>query len=172
MGNSSFGRRRLLAALTAWGAFCAVPTAHALTPLAPECPTDRVSITGGFGKAAFHVRVADDDPTRAQGLMHVENLPLSSGMLFVYDTPQPMSFWMRNTLIELDMLFVDSFGVIQHIHHRAQPHDETVISPGRMPLLGALEINGGLSKRLGIQEGDVLRHPAFVSTAEPWHCSS
>ena len=80
-------------------------------------------------------------------------------------------WFLRNTLIELDMLFVDGFGVIQHIHHRAQPLDETVITPGRIPLLGALEINGGLAKRLGITEGDVLRHPAFVSRSEPWHCA-
>lgn len=170
MGNSIVGRRGLFAGLTAWGALSALQV-QALTPLASPCPVDRVSVSGAFGKASFNVRVADDDATRAQGLMNVPKMPLSSGMLFVYDTPQPMSFWMRNTLIELDMLFVDGFGVIQHIHHRAQPLDETVITPGRIPLLGALEINGGLAKRLGITEGDVLRHPAFVSRSEPWHCA-
>lgn len=171
MGNSSIGRRRLLAALTAAGLAAAAP-ALALTPLAPACPTDRVSITGDFGKAAFNVDVAADDASRAQGLMHVARMPLSTGMLFVYDRPQRMAFWMRNTLIELDMLFVDGFGVIQHIHHRAQPGDETVISPGDMLLLGALEINGGLARRLGIKAGDVLRHPAFVSLDAPWECGS
>lgn len=103
--------------------------------------------------------------------MNVANMPLSKGMLFVYDKPQRMSFWMRNTLIELDMLFVDGFGVIRHIHHLAQPLDETVISPGDMLLMGALEINGGLAKRMGIGVGDVLRHPAFVSLETPWNCS-
>lgn len=170
MGNSSFGRRELLAALTAWGAMGAGPSL-ALTPLAPSCPTERVTITGDFGEAAFNIDVADDEPTRAQGLMHVPQMPLSSGMLFVYQKPQPLSFWMRNTLIELDMLFVDGFGEIKHIHHRAQPGDETVISPGKIPLIGVLEINGGLAKRLGIQEGDVLRHPAFVSREQPWNCA-
>jgi uncharacterized membrane protein (UPF0127 family) len=119
---------------------------------------------------AFNVDVADDDATRAQGLMHVPSMPLSRGMLFIYQRPQPLSFWMRNTLIELDMLFLDSFGVIQHIHHRAQPLDETPISPGPMPLNGVLEINGGLARRLGIAVGDVVRHPALESVAEPWVC--
>jgi uncharacterized membrane protein (UPF0127 family) len=118
----------------------------------------------------FTVDVADDDASRAQGLMHVERLPMSRGMLFVYDRPQRMSFWMRNTLIELDMIFVDAFGEIRHIHHRAQPLDETPISPGDMLLTGALEINGGLAARLGVQVGDVLRHPRFVSRTEPWVC--
>ena len=91
-------------------------------------------------------------------------------MLFVYQRPQVMSFWMRNTLIELDMLFLDGFGVIQHIHHRAQPLDETPISPGDMLLFGVLEINGGLARRLGIKVGDVLRHPSFISLDDPWYC--
>ncbi len=132
---------------------------------------DRVTITGGFGKAAFNIDLAADDSTRAQGLMHVPQMPLSKGMLFVYDAPQQMAFWMRNTLIELDMLFVDRFGVIRHIHHRAQPLDETVISPGDIKLTGVLEINGGLARRLGIQVGDVLRHPSFTSIENPWACS-
>jgi uncharacterized membrane protein (UPF0127 family) len=127
-------------------------------------------ITGTFGKAAFSVDVAADEASRAQGLMNVSSMRLSQGMLFVYDKPQPMSFWMRNTLIELDMLFLDGSGVIQHIHHRAQPLNETVISSGNMRLTGVLEINGGLAKRLGIGVGDVLRHPAFVSLETPWNC--
>jgi uncharacterized membrane protein (UPF0127 family) len=129
-----------------------------------------VTLTGGFGKAVFNVDVVDDDAGRAQGLMNVPELPLSRGMLFVYDRPQRLSFWMRNTLIELDMLFLDSFGVIRHIHHRAQPLDETPISPGDMMLTGVLEINGGLARRLGIEAGDVLRHPAFESVDAPWSC--
>ncbi|MEQ6248255.1 DUF192 domain-containing protein [Sulfitobacter sp. HNIBRBA3233] len=165
MGNGNLGRRAfvlgvLSAPLVARGA------------LAQSCPTGRVTITGSFGKAAFNVDIADTESTRAQGLMHVESMPLSQGMLFVYDRPQQMSFWMRNTLIPLDMLFLDDAGVIRHIHHRAQPLDESVISPGPMLLRGVLEINGGLARRLGIEEGDVLRHPAFVSEQEPWSCDT
>ena len=168
MGNSPHNRRIFLTGLGA----CAVVggRAQALTPLAPPCSTDRATISGGFGKAAFNVDVAAEEQTRARGLMHVESMPMSKGMLFVYQRPQVMSFWMRNTLIELDMLFLDGFGVIQHIHHRAQPLDETPISPGDMLLFGVLEINGGLARRLGIKVGDVLRHPSFISLDDPWYC--
>lgn len=168
MGNSPrHNRRFFLGGLTS---ITLVSGAHALTPLKPPCKTDRATISGGFGKAAFNVDVAADEQSRAQGLMHVEAMPLSKGMLFVYQRPQIMSFWMRNTLIELDMLFLDGFGVVQHIHHRAQPLDETPISPGNMMLIGVLEINGGLAKRLGIKAGDVLRHPSFISLDDPWFC--
>lgn len=167
MGSSTNNRRLFIAGLAAC-ALTGLPAA-AKTPI-PLCPTDRVTISGGFGKAAFNVDVAADEATRSQGLMHVEQMPLSKGMLFVYDVPQPMAFWMRNTLIELDMLFLDQFGEIKHIHHRAQPLDETAISPGRILLTGVLEINGGLARRLGIAVGDVLRHPAFVSHEAPWSC--
>ena len=168
MGNSPrFDRRFFLLGMTATGL---AGRAHALTPLKPTCPLDRATISGSFGKAAFNIDVAADEQSRAQGLMHVESMPMSKGMLFVYQRPQIMSFWMRNTLIELDMLFLDGFGVIQHIHDRAQPLDETPISPGDMLLTGVLEINGGLAKRLGIKVGDVLRHPSFISRDDPWFC--
>lgn len=169
MGSSTGGRRRFIAGIGAALAVAGAGPAVALTPVV-ACPTDRVTITGSFGMAAFNVDVAADDETRARGLMHVESMPLSKGMLFVYQRPQRMSFWMRNTLIELDMLFLDGSGVIRHIHHRAQPLDETPISGGEDLLLGVLEINGGLARRLGIQTGDVLRHPAFASVSDPWHC--
>ena len=166
MGNSDHNRRQFIAGITLL--FAGAGSGAAKTPL-PPCPTDRVTITGGFGTASFNVEVAADEASRARGLMNVEELPLSSGMLFVYQRPQLMSFWMRNTLIELDMLFLDGSGVIRHIHDRAQPLDETPISGGPDLLTGALEINGGLARRLGIKVGDVLRHPAFISAAEPWN---
>jgi len=80
-----------------------------------------------------------------------------------------MSFWMRNTLIPLDMLFIDSRGVVRHIHHEAVPHDETPILGGNN-LLSVLEINGGLARRLGIQAGSELRHPAFGANDPAWPC--
>lgn len=170
MGNSHWNRRRIITGVTALLAGAGLAGAGAAKTPLPACPTDRVTISGDFGRAAFTVDVAADEATRARGLMHVETLPLSRGMLFVYQRPQQMSFWMRNTLIELDMLFLDGFGVIQHIHHRAQPLDETPISGGPQLLTGVLEINGGLARRLGIKVGDVLRHPAFVSLSDPWQC--
>lgn len=156
-------RRRFLTPLLLWGVF-AQPVA------AEECRQDQVTITGDFGSARFTVEVADDPQERAQGLMHREKLASSAGMVFVYDAPQPMSFWMRNTLIELDLLFLDRFGEVKHIHHRAQPLDERPISGIFHDLFGVLEINGGMAERLGILIGSKLRHPAFEDRNNPWVC--
>lgn len=96
--------------------------------------------------------------------MFVESMPRFSGMLFVYERPQFASFWMKNTLIPLDMLFVDEAGVIQNIHKEATPHDETPIIGGD-GISHVLEINGGMSELLGIEVGDSLQHPSFGGTA-------
>ena len=101
--------------------------------------------------------------------MHRTEMGAFEGMLFVYERPQSLSFWMRNTLIELDMIFVDPQGVIKHIHHRAQPLDETPVLGGR-GLTHVLEINGGKAKQLGIAVGDVLRHPTFAQENAAWPC--
>ncbi|MCR8828078.1 DUF192 domain-containing protein [Pseudosulfitobacter koreensis] len=134
------------------------------------CSENAVDLRGDWGRARFNVEVADDNEERARGLMHRETMPQSAGMLFVYDSPRRLSFWMRNTLIPLDMLFVDAQGVVRNIHHRAVPLDETPIVGGD-DLLIALEINGGLAKRLGITVGTELRHPALVGADVAWPCS-
>ena len=136
---------------------------------APDCQDTAVTLRGDWGSARFTVEIADDPDERAQGLMHRPSMPSGAGMLFVYEGPQSLTFWMRNTLIELDMLFIDPQGVVRHIHHRAQPLDETTI-PGGDGLLAVLEINGGLAKRLGITEGTEMRHPAFAANDPAWPC--
>lgn len=133
------------------------------------CSEGQVFVRGSFGEVRFNVEVADDPQERSQGLMFRETLPRSSGMLFIYDRPQRLSFWMRNTLIPLDMIFVDPTGVVRHIHHEAVPLDETPITGGD-GLIAVLEINGGLARALGIDVGDELRHPAFADGPAAWAC--
>lgn len=125
-----------------------------------ECTPETLLIEGGFGTALFNVAIADDVQERARGLMFVEEMPLMAGMLFVYEKPQPVSFWMRNTLIPLDMLFAGSDGRILAIHENAIPLDETAIDGGE-GVLAVIEINGGLASRLGIVPGDAIQHQAF-----------
>ena len=151
---------RFLSAIFLW---CLPVAAQAV------CATDRVSLRGDWGQAQFTVEIADTDAARATGLMHRRVLAASSGMLFVYDRPQALSFWMRNTLIPLDILFIDAAGVVQHIHHRAKPLDETPIFGGR-DLIAALEINGGLAARMGITEGSAVRNPVFAADLAAWPC--
>ena len=128
--------------------------------IAETCSEDVVKVVGDFGQANFTIELADDGQERARGLMFVESMPTLNGMLFVYERPQRATFWMRNTLIPLDMLFISPAGVVTRIHENAIPLDETPIEGGD-GVFAVLEINGGLSERLGIEEGATIQHPAF-----------
>lgn len=142
-----------LAGVAGWLIFAA-------QPIWAECADDRLTIKGDFGQASFSIDVADDARERAQGLMFVEEMPMLSGMLFIYERPQSVSFWMKNTLIPLDMLFASPTGEILRIHENAIPGDLTSIHGGDGVQM-VFEINGGLSARLGIAEGDAMQHPSF-----------
>ncbi|WP_375227993.1 DUF192 domain-containing protein [Roseobacter sp. S98] len=137
--------------------------------VAQACREDTVHLRGDWGEARFSIEIADDRSERARGLMHRESMPAAAGMLFIYPQPQSLSFWMRNTLIPLDMLFIDPGGVVQHIHHRAVPLDETPI-PGGNGLTHVLEINGGMAEALGITVGSQVRHPSFDPSVAAWSC--
>lgn len=126
------------------------------------CAPDVVELKGPRGTARFAVELADTDAERARGLMFREKLASSAGMLFVYDRPGRAAFWMKNTLIPLDMIFADPTGTVLRVHENAVPHDETPIDGGE-GVLAVLEINGGLARRLGIGPGTVMRHPAFAA---------
>ncbi len=135
------------------------------------CRDGIVELRGEFGTARFRVDLADDPAERARGLMHVESMPASRGMLFVYENPGPASFWMRNTLIPLDMIFADETGTVTRVHENAVPLDETAI-PGGDGVLGVLEINGGLASQIGIEPGTVLRHEAMPQDVAAWSCEA
>ena len=98
--------------------------------------------------------------------MYRTSLDPLHGMLFVYPEPQPVAFWMRNTLIPLDILFFDAAGRLAHVHPDARPLDETPL-PGaaaddpRPDRLFVLEVAGGEAARLGLEEGALLSHPAL-----------
>ncbi|MCV2892172.1 DUF192 domain-containing protein [Lentibacter sp. XHP0401] len=138
-------------------------------PVWAGCTPDEVKLRGSWGQARFTVELADDASERAQGLMHRESLPRSAGMLFAYETPSEVSFWMRNTLIPLDLLFVDETGQVNHIHSEAQPLDETLI-PSNGKALAVLEINGGLAAQYGITVGSEMQHQVFDQAGAVWPC--
>ena len=137
--------------------------------IAEACRDDRVHLRGDWGQASFDVEIADTGEARALGLMHRQSMPVRSGMLFVFEKPRNTSFWMRNTLISLDMLFASSDGVVQRIHENAIPLDETLI-PGGDNIMYVLEINGGLSGLYGITEGTELRHLSISQSLAAWPC--
>lgn len=135
---------------------------------ANACRDDAVYLRGEWGSARFSVDVVDTVQTRSRGLMFVEYMPRSKGMLFVYQQPTFVSFWMKNTLIPLDMIFLDQRGVVRKVHHNAIPGDLTHI-PGGRDILVVLEINGGLARQMGITVGSEMRHSAFGKDAA-WAC--
>ncbi|WP_239494647.1 DUF192 domain-containing protein [Roseovarius amoyensis] len=132
------------------------------------CTDTTVQLRGAWGEARFTVEVADDDAERARGLMHRESLPRSAGMLFVYERPHRAGFWMKNTLIPLDILFADSAGVVKRVAPMAEPLSERLILGGN-GIQYVLEINGGLAEAMGIIKGTELRHPAIGPDAA-WPC--
>ena len=161
-----------LAAITATLLLTAAPQTVLAQPVS-DCSPDRVQVFTGDGQPVlFRVEIVDTPDTRAQGLMFRDTLPEGTGMLFVYDQPQPLAFWMRNTRIPLDLLFIDAEGVIRHIHPQAVPFDETPI-PGARPSdpdparLLVLEIGGGEAERLGLRPGMAIANPALPATALP-----
>ena len=122
------------------------------------CSHSLATVATDTAKVRFQVELAITAQDKAQGLMHREILPDRAGMLFIYPNPQPVSFWMRNTLIPLDMIFIDDQGRVARVHHNAVPFDETPIYGGDA-IKAVLEINAGLAKKYGISDTSMVVHP-------------
>ncbi|WP_374633948.1 DUF192 domain-containing protein [Ferrovibrio sp.] len=126
----------------------------------PTLPQSDLVIHTAQGPKRFRVELADTDNSRSRGLMFRTQMAADAGMLFDFKTEQMVSFWMRNTLIPLDMLFIKADGTILNIHQRAIPRDETGIN-SLGPVRAVLELNGGATSRLGIKAGDRVDHAIF-----------
>ena len=116
-------------------------------------------VTTSTGKEKFTIWVADTPARSEQGLMYVHSLDHDRGMLFPRNNVGRMTMWMKNTLIPLDMLFVDEQGIIIYIRHNATPQSETTISvpsPIVTPAAAVLELAGGECDRRHISQGDRL----------------
>lgn len=118
---------------------------------------ERLEVVGPAGAHVFQVEVMRTDADRSKGLMFRQFMPQDRGMLFDFEREMPVSMWMRNTYIPLDMLFIKANGRVHRVHERAQPLDETPI-PAGSDVRYVLEINGGVAAKLGIKAGDQIRH--------------
>jgi uncharacterized membrane protein (UPF0127 family) len=127
-------------------------------PLAACSDESKLTIQSASGDHTFNIEIVDTAESRAQGLMYRQELADDAGMLFDFLGEQEVSFWMRNTFIPLDMLFITADGVVKNIHINARPHDPTGI-PSDGPVQFVLEIPGGRSVELGIEAGDTVTHP-------------
>jgi hypothetical protein len=166
--NRAFSRMaRLSAALLAAAAFAATLAAQ---PAGAACDPDRVELRGDWGTARFRVELADTPEERARGLMFRESLPRMSGMLFVFPGERPRSFWMRNTLVSLDIIYFDATGTWVSVQAEAVPLDETALPSGG-PAQYVLEVNAGLAERFGMGPGTQMRHPRIDQDIAAWPCS-
>jgi uncharacterized membrane protein (UPF0127 family) len=128
---------------------------------AQTLPSTPLTIESGGKSYKFAVEVAATEHQREIGLMHRNALAADHGMLFDFHGESDEHFWMRNTFIPLDMLFIKESGVILAIFQNVQPHSETPVGPNR-PVRAVLEVPGGTAARLGLKPGDVVHHAIFT----------
>jgi uncharacterized membrane protein (UPF0127 family) len=121
---------------------------------------EMLTLVTASGEHAFEVEVMKTDADRARGLMERRFMPADRGMLFDFEDDQPVSMWMRNTYIPLDMVFIDRKGTVRNIAANTEPLSErTVSSEG--PVRAVLEINAGTSAKIGLKPGDKVRNGMF-----------
>lgn len=113
------------------------------------------------GNKSYNVEIATSNEQLEHGLMNRESLAENEGMLFLFDHEQIINMWMKNTLIPLDMLFIDNTGKIVHIAHNAVPNSLTVINAGDKPVLSVLELKGGAARAHNINIGNNVDYKAF-----------
>lgn len=116
------------------------------------CQSDNKYVKVQFGKQTFKVETAVTEAQRSKGLMHRRSLDANSGMLFVYSYEQQLSFWMKNTLIPLDIAFIARDGHILNIESMEPLDESTVASDGKA--MYALEMNRGFFEKYDIKVGD------------------
>ncbi|HSQ70571.1 MAG TPA: DUF192 domain-containing protein [Steroidobacteraceae bacterium] len=164
--------RRYLSPLAAAALMLSAGLAVADGPRSPDplplsaFPRERIVIeTRSARRHVFEAWRADEPATRAQGLMFVEQLPADRAMIFIYDPPQRVGMWMKNTLVPLDMLFVDRSGCVVRVHAEAEPGSLETIDSGERVVL-VVELAGGSASMLGIARGDRVLRPAAAWPSE------
>ena len=123
--------------------------------------TGTLEIASKTGVHSFTVEVVATDEERAKGLMFRRELPEGRGMLFDFKREQPVAFWMKNTYVPLDMIFIRADGRILRIAENTQPMSESLVPSGG-PVLAVLEVIAGTAKKLGIEPDDRVSYPIFT----------
>jgi uncharacterized protein len=144
----------LLALFLIFGGQVVMTGGAAAAQPAPHFASEPLSIASQGGKSyAFTVEVAANDAQREYGLMFRTEMAADHGMLFEFDTVQRVQMWMENTVLPLDMLFLDASGKVTHIVENAVPYSQTIVDSGGL-VKYVIELNGGIAKKLGLAVGD------------------
>ncbi|HWA92519.1 MAG TPA: DUF192 domain-containing protein [Rhizomicrobium sp.] len=129
---------------------------------AAALPVATISVDAAKGPATFKVELAGDAASQEKGLMFRKTMAANAGMLFDFHKTVMTTFWMKNTILPLDLIFIRADGTISSIAGNAVPYSEAPI-PSSEPIRAVLEINGGLSKSLGIEPGNKVHAAIFGS---------
>src|SRR3989440_6752402 len=163
--NRGFVMRRCLLVLLAALSVLILPCAGVAGRLA-AAELQPLEITTKNGVHVFAVEMASTPEEQAKGLMFRRQLPQGQGMLFDFHQEQPTSFWMKNTYISLDMIFIRGDGRILRIAENTVPLSEALVPSGG-PVRAVLEVVAGTARKLGIAPGDRVAHPIFGARQEP-----
>lgn len=145
----------------AWpAAICVLVLVFALSAAQAAVDPVPLRIQAAQGEQVFRIEIAATPEEQRRGLMFRQSLAEDAGMLFPFPQPRQAHFWMRNTFIALDLLFIAPDGRIESIRADAVPHDETTLS-SRGEVIAVLEIPAGEAARRGIAPGDRVLHPAL-----------
>lgn len=125
-------------------------------------PRDELQVVTDSGTYRFRVWIAADDRSRERGLMFVRKLPADEGMLFLFERPQFAAFWMKDTYLSLDLVFIRADGVVVNVAEHARPLTLDPI-PSAAPVKAVLELLAGTSARIGLAPGSRVLHPALAS---------
>ena len=142
------------------------PASRATTTAAVSGTTRPSAVSMKIGDEVFQLEIADTDEARQRGLMYRQSMARDHGMIFVFPTDQPRAFWMRNTLIPLDIIYVNGAGKVVSIKPGVPLQEEPTI-PSDLPMKYAIELNGGAAARAGVKVGDPLELPQSVRQLSP-----
>jgi hypothetical protein len=138
-----------------------IPFVHAQAQArAAAAKSEPLTILTKTGPKRFDVEVMRDDAGRARGLMFRRHMAADHGMLFDFEREEPVTMWMKNTYMPLDMVFIRTDGTISRIAADTEPLSTAIIASGS-PVSAVLELNAGTAAKLGIQPGDRIEHPMF-----------
>lgn len=126
----------------------------------PPAGFEALEVVTPSGRTRFFVEIADTDAEREKGLMFRKEVPPDRGMLFDFQTPREVAFWMKNTLVPLDIIYIRTDGTVLSIARNTTPLSEAPIPSGG-PVVGVLELAGGRAGEIGLMPGDRVEHRIF-----------